>query len=614
MQDHPRHFDPQLLLENVRWMQPLALRLVGNPDDADDVVQESWVAAVSARPATVRVHPSRWLTGVLRRVAARVHRDRAARVRHERAAVEAFSVSDPTPAQLLERAEIQRVLLETVLALDEPYRSTILLRFFEDLAPREIARRYRLAVPTVKTRLRRGLQLLRPRVLDRLGDETGRSLASLAAFATVAAGSGTAAGAGSAAGASTSFAATPTAHSYPWIGALAMSKSTLQATAILAAVSIGFVSVGFVSGILVSHFSESDLAPGAIEDADPVVSASEFSEMRSERDALEARVAALADTNRGLLARLEEGSGEVEAAVDSESETSPEPMRVRKLGPNEQLALHFKELGRRLSAAIDNGPEQRESRLQEALFELDRLNGVVRETTLAAFFDEDILVAATTGILADALGLNDAQVKALEAATRAALEPTLDQDLTDLVPVERQELRRSVASSLLDSTRELLDGESLGRWNTVEPFVRKLFSGDHDVHASGSSSETLESHFSGIWRETFEMDPDQNNILDHYAEGFARDARALLERVGPSSREFEALDDETRARMETEFRDLQVRYERDILVTLSPEQRERMLSAKPAYLRLRPGKRCAYEKAATGLFSPGEVKGRRRGP
>ncbi|MCZ6793745.1 MAG: RNA polymerase sigma factor, partial [Planctomycetota bacterium] len=291
MQDHPRHFDPQLLLENVRWMQPLALRLVGDPDDADDVLQDTWVAAVSTRPATVRVHPSRWLTGVLRRVAARVHRDRATRVRHERVAVEASSVSDPTPTQLLERAEVQRVLLETVLALDEPYRSTILLRFFEDIAPREIARRYRLAVPTVKTRLRRGLKLLRPRVLDRLGDNPGRSLATLAAFATVAAGSNSAAAAGSGAGASTSFATTPTVHSYSWIGALAMSKSTLQAAAILVAVSIGFVSGNFVS-----RFSVSEVAPGATEDADlndtgadPVLSASEFADMRSERDALKAR-------------------------------------------------------------------------------------------------------------------------------------------------------------------------------------------------------------------------------------------------------------------------------------------------------------------------------------
>ncbi len=388
-----------------------------------------------------------------------------------------------------------------------------------------------------------------------------------------------------------------------------MSKSTLQAAAILVAVSIGFVS-----GNLVSRFS---VGPGATDDADlkntgadPVVSASEFSEMRSERDALEARVAALAESNRGLLARLEEGSGEVEAGVDSESEAAPDPVRSGELDSHRLLALHFKELGRRLAAAVESGPEERESRLQEALLELDRLNSFVRETNSAAFFDEDLLVAATTGILADALGLDDEQIEALEAATRAALEPTLDQDLTDLVPIERQELRRSVASSLLDSTQELLDDEALGRWNTVEPFVHQLFRGDHDVHATGSDYKTLEPHIAGIWKKTFDMGSDQNDILNHYAEGFARDARALLERVGPSSSEFLALDDETRARVEEEFRDLQVRYERDILGTLSPEQRERMLSAKPAYLRLRPGDSCTYRKADIGLFSPGEVRRR----
>jgi hypothetical protein len=53
-----------------------------------------------------------------------------------------------------------------VLALEEPYRETVLLRYFENLPPRAIARRLAVPVETVRTRLKRALETLRAR-LDR---------------------------------------------------------------------------------------------------------------------------------------------------------------------------------------------------------------------------------------------------------------------------------------------------------------------------------------------------------------------------------------------------------------------------------------------------------------
>ena len=35
---------------------------------------------------------------------------------------------------------VQRFIVDAVLELDEPYRTTILLRFFEELTPQQIAR------------------------------------------------------------------------------------------------------------------------------------------------------------------------------------------------------------------------------------------------------------------------------------------------------------------------------------------------------------------------------------------------------------------------------------------------------------------------------------------
>ena len=51
--------------------------------------------------------------------------------------------------------------MRRVLALEEPYRETVLLRFFEDLPLKAIADRMRAPLETVRTRLRRGLAMLR---------------------------------------------------------------------------------------------------------------------------------------------------------------------------------------------------------------------------------------------------------------------------------------------------------------------------------------------------------------------------------------------------------------------------------------------------------------------
>jgi hypothetical protein len=65
-----------------------------------------------------------------------------------------------------ERLALQRVIGDAVTALDEPYRTMILLRFYDGIPPREIARRLEIPVDTVKSRLRRGLGQLRA-ALDR---------------------------------------------------------------------------------------------------------------------------------------------------------------------------------------------------------------------------------------------------------------------------------------------------------------------------------------------------------------------------------------------------------------------------------------------------------------
>ncbi len=67
----------------------------------------------------------------------------------------------PTPEALVARAEAQRSVVDAVLALAEPYRSTVLLHYFEDLSSAEIARRLGIPDGTVRRRLKVAVDRLR---------------------------------------------------------------------------------------------------------------------------------------------------------------------------------------------------------------------------------------------------------------------------------------------------------------------------------------------------------------------------------------------------------------------------------------------------------------------
>lgn len=183
------------LLAHRAWLQRLARRLARDQDQAEDLEQEVWLRA--ARTPEPRA-PRGWLATVLRRVA--VDRWRAQRRMHDQAAV-GGAVADPAPsaeAQAM-RAEVHEQVRRAVLALPEPYRSTVLLRYVADLPIAEVARRQEVPLETARTRLRRGLSTLRAR-LDVEHGGAGRWLAALAPWTgTSATGAATTIGAGGAA-------------------------------------------------------------------------------------------------------------------------------------------------------------------------------------------------------------------------------------------------------------------------------------------------------------------------------------------------------------------------------------------------------------------------------
>jgi hypothetical protein len=69
----------------------------------------------------------------------------------------------PPTDELAAQAELRRKLVQAVLDLHEPYRSTILLSFMQDLSPSVIAARTGTLPATVRSRLKRALDQLRRR-------------------------------------------------------------------------------------------------------------------------------------------------------------------------------------------------------------------------------------------------------------------------------------------------------------------------------------------------------------------------------------------------------------------------------------------------------------------
>lgn len=157
------------LLNHSGWLKALAFSLVSDDASADDVVQETWLAALRAPPDHARSARS-WLACVVRNVAHRTYRDRERRNRRERV-VARRDETRRTPEQLVHRMELQRDIAEAIVALKEPYRTTILLRYVEELSVKTISLREKTPITTVKSRLAKGLEQLRIRLDRRYGGD-----------------------------------------------------------------------------------------------------------------------------------------------------------------------------------------------------------------------------------------------------------------------------------------------------------------------------------------------------------------------------------------------------------------------------------------------------------
>lgn len=159
------------LLADARWIRGIARSLIADSATADDVVQDAWVAALAHDLPAADQRGSRrpWLVRVVRNLAANHWRSSARRADREAACASKDVVA--STADLVARAETQRLVVGAVLALDEPYRTAILLAHVEGLTSVEIARSLGVSESTVRWRIARGLSLLRYELERRRGRE-----------------------------------------------------------------------------------------------------------------------------------------------------------------------------------------------------------------------------------------------------------------------------------------------------------------------------------------------------------------------------------------------------------------------------------------------------------
>ena len=140
-----------------------AFRLSGSSADAEDLTQETFCKAqlhFGQLRDSARAKP--WLFSILRN--AYLHRARAAR---QQPCVSLESVGDlaePLPPQLpdIDPERLQQALND----LPEPFRTPIILYYFEDFGYRDIAEQMDLPIGTVMSRLARAKASLRSRLLE----------------------------------------------------------------------------------------------------------------------------------------------------------------------------------------------------------------------------------------------------------------------------------------------------------------------------------------------------------------------------------------------------------------------------------------------------------------
>ncbi|CAN2535927.1 ECF+RNA+polymerase+sigma+factor+SigR [Methylocapsa aurea] len=171
--DHARHRFTQAIMPHLDDAYSLARWLTGDPTDAEDVVQDACLRALSALEGAEVEHPRAWLLTITRNVAftwLAKNRPRdlvlAGGAEDAEAHDGALPRSEETSpeAALIETAD-RRSVEAAIAELPIPFREALVMREINGLSYREIASATGAPIGTIMSRLARARALL----IERLG-------------------------------------------------------------------------------------------------------------------------------------------------------------------------------------------------------------------------------------------------------------------------------------------------------------------------------------------------------------------------------------------------------------------------------------------------------------
>jgi RNA polymerase sigma-70 factor, ECF subfamily len=166
--DLDRHFRQLVVLYQQRLFS-FAIRLVGSPQDAEDIVQETFLRAYHALKSypVLKVRALR-LRQWLYTITLNIFRNRQRKPEHQSIPLDTsedsllLEIEDQScgPDEEANRHEWRRELEMQLASLSERYRVAITLYYFEDLSYAEIAELLNQPIGTVKAHVHRALRQL----------------------------------------------------------------------------------------------------------------------------------------------------------------------------------------------------------------------------------------------------------------------------------------------------------------------------------------------------------------------------------------------------------------------------------------------------------------------
>jgi RNA polymerase sigma-70 factor, ECF subfamily len=152
-----------------------ALRLTRNPQDAEDLVQDTYLKAFRAASQFERgTNLKAWLFTILHNTFRNMRRhDGRSPIDVNSETVEQAADragDDRTPEQLLTRAALDRELQSALETLPEAFRQAVWLRDVEEFSYAEIAKIMDVPIGTVMSRISRGRRMLHDRLTQRDAD------------------------------------------------------------------------------------------------------------------------------------------------------------------------------------------------------------------------------------------------------------------------------------------------------------------------------------------------------------------------------------------------------------------------------------------------------------